>query len=74
MSWSLCLFVPLGVVGGGGGLVSVVDLAGLLLGGVEGFLVVGMVGGVHVDVGGPIGGGNGRLSEAVGCLLAVEVL
>ena len=74
MSWSLCLFVPLGVVGGGGGLIPVVDLAGLLLGGVEGFLVVGMVGGVHVDVGGPIGGGNGRLSEAVGCLLAVEGL
>ena len=74
MSWSLCLFVPFGVVGGGGVLVPVVDLAGLLLGGVEGFLVVGMVGGVHVDVGGPIGGGNGRLSEAVGCLLAVEGL
>ena len=77
MSWSLCLFVPLGVVGGRGGFVSVVDLAGLLLGGVEGFLVVGMVGGVHVDAGGPggpIGGGDGRLSEGVGCLLAVEVL
>ena len=55
----------------------VVGLAGLLLGGVEGFLVVGVVGGVHVDaggLGGPIGGGDGRLSEGVGCLLAVEVL
>ena len=74
MSWSLCLFVPLGVVGGGGGLVSVVDSAGLLLGGVVGFLVVEMVGGVLVEVGGPIGGGNGRLSEAVGCSLAAERL
>ena len=77
MSWSLCLFVPFGVVGGGGVLVPVVDLAGLLLGGVVGFLVVEVVGGVLVVVGGPIvvvGGGSGRLSEAVGCSLAAERL
>ena len=55
----------------------VVGLAGLLLGGVEGFLVVVVVGGVVVVVGGPIvvvGGGSGRLSEAVGCSLAAERL
>ena len=77
MSWSLCLFVPLGVVGGGGVLVPVVYLAGLLLGGVLGFPVVVVVGGVLVVVGGPIvvvGGGSGRLSEAVGCSLAAERL